>query len=787
MEMNGKSKLTLLATVVVLVTLIGPTFFVMPAQAWTDPAGWYKTVPGVLAVDYYKLYPFKIDKSLKLGFSQFGELINSLDNVGLEYRDVDPFAPTAGIAVPAAIPKKNWVNGWLCNISYTTIEGVKRNVWASATHADMVDFGGPWLRVDFAGDKHDTYIWEDPKDPGYEIGNYAAGPKYGGRKTNGTAVTEPMKVLYEGPRRFVALLNTTIYDHPLYVTDDPTMDVPLVNILFTIIFNKDKKSVVILKDIKSIAPKLTVLGKMNVQFSDRGEVDLGTEALGFPSYAHFYVAGGVPAEGQPTAYNSTWVGTVKTATPSIKTKHGPEPKAIGTYDVAQVINFATKNVFFAAFWPSLSDWDIFGGSLWWRSLTAADPHHVDIPTPPGEPHPTPFYIGEWDFELTDTLGVETHFRGVTVYGVTDRYDGDDAQRIHGVLNKIDSEVMYQLKEIFNPWDLVSAVKKGTSRWVQFFSGTVVTKEFKLASVPLYTGGDVLTKWPLYSVFADRVLVGGVLQTPEGVKALYGITETTYKYTINATGWIKFITAPPTGIYNIKVLYSTTGGRYEWIIVGNHSRAIDSIGAAMVSAAFKGKGIEIGLGGLDVQDAAWGPRVPYVLSNMGHKGTGHHPAIGYYDSIGRLFLKDDWCRIWPIASSNIIAVGGPRANIASEYFNEFTDAFMYSALGDGILALPCWKKNFYPGAGYAIISTYKDLNGTVGLVIWGWTGEDTYYAAKWFREVGIGQLGGFASGVTTIILEIRYVPHPPRVIAVKECLGTISETLVGVKGGIHPDP
>jgi len=279
-----------------------------------------------------------------------------------------------------------------------------------------------------------------------------------------------------------------------------------------------------------------------------------------------------------------------------------------------------------------------------------------------------------------------------------------------------------------------------------------------------------------------------LDVDYNITVFYNATSQNYTITtnfnINGKGGIGLFGTK--GTWTDQLYVEHIPGRYEWITVGNHSRAIDSAGAAMVSAAFKNKQIEIGLSGLDVQDIAWGANVPYLLSNMTYRGTGRHPAIGYYDSIGRLALKDDWCKTWPIASSNIIALGGPSANIISEYFNEFTDAFIFSTLGSGILPLPCWNKTFYPGAGYAIISTYKDINGTVGLVIWGWTGDDTYYAAKWFHEEGIYQLQEFPSCVTTIILKIDYTTHPPTV-TVKECLGTISETLVHkVKGGIH-DP
>lgn len=114
--MKRKQPINILATITLLTTLLVPIFLIQIAQA-TDPSDWYMTVDGVLDGDYYTLYPYT-DKSLKIGFSKFGEMINSDDNVGLEYDAVDPFAPAAGPVVTPQVPKHMWVQGWLINITY---------------------------------------------------------------------------------------------------------------------------------------------------------------------------------------------------------------------------------------------------------------------------------------------------------------------------------------------------------------------------------------------------------------------------------------------------------------------------------------------------------------------------------------------------------------------------------------------------------------------------------------------------------------------------------------------
>ncbi|MGB9676059.1 MAG: hypothetical protein ACPL0C_02595, partial [Candidatus Bathyarchaeales archaeon] len=128
-----KKILSILLIATISATILTTSLFIKTTEA-TDPSSWYMTVNGVLNTDYYSLYPFKVDKSLKIGFSKFGEMIDSSTNVGLEYRDRDAFAPAAGSGVPSQIAKHKWMSGWLINITYMSVSGI-RNVWAMAQHA----------------------------------------------------------------------------------------------------------------------------------------------------------------------------------------------------------------------------------------------------------------------------------------------------------------------------------------------------------------------------------------------------------------------------------------------------------------------------------------------------------------------------------------------------------------------------------------------------------------------------------------------------------------------------
>jgi hypothetical protein len=246
---------------------------------------------------------------------------------------------------------------------------------------------------------------------------------------------------------------------------------------------------------------------------------------------------------------------------------------------------------------------------------------------------------------------------------------------------------------------------------------------------------------------------------------------------------------------LKIVFKVPSGRWEWGVVGKTAASVDSLGNTMIVAAFKNKLIEFGIGGLDIQDATFGPRIPSLISESVSP-----------DSIGRYYLHDDWCysrtgdvnamdTSWPISSSNIISVGGTAINKVTLYFNDFAEALVGTTVRGshgraGIYAVTCWDKalttyGFYefPAAvtdryGYAIITTYKDKNGTLGLIVHGWSGQDTYYACKWFDEYKF-ELQHINLHVTDLILKIDYkysdgtlrcVPT----LSIIETLGTISE-------------
>jgi hypothetical protein len=354
---------------------------------------------------------------------------------------------------------------------------------------------------------------------------------------------------------------------------------------------------------------------------------------------------------------------------------------------------------------------------------------------------------------------------------------------------IDKEVKYQLAEVYNPWDLSDAVyKKDTSRWWKQFTGTGTT----LSPLPV----DV--EWGQYCNFSERV-------TNKATGALM-VRGTNYSFNA-ATGTISGL---PFATYVVRwssddwyETYDDTKfgtGRYEWFVVGRDAHTVDSLGAGLVTASVKQKNKTIGIGGMDMMGLNYTYEIPYTLYQYGTGNTfsDYFLTPDTSDPGQRLCLQDNWCTYWPVTSSNMLSIGGPLANQLTMYFNDFTDAFYgaewftpYTPWQKKLVALPCWNKteaaNAYinsggeTGVGYATIGTYKDINGTVGLVIYGLDARDTYFATQWLHgdaarnlNPGILQLQDAPCGITSIILKICYTDPEHPTFTIPEVLGTISE-------------
>lgn len=595
-----KSIIAVLAAAIVTLSFLATAIYI-PAKA--SPEGWYMTIPGVLDSDTYYLYPYAA-KSLTIGISKFGEVIDGDTHTGLFYDTTDPFAPY-DLGSP---PENEWIEGWILNTTYVE-SGNYMNLWAMATYSDYKKDG-----LGIGGDWHENVT----------VGSTDLSVR-GGRKTSGGAVSYPLTVLYDGPREFIALSKTTIFETPVH-----SMTNALFNVSITFDFNKVKKALVIFKDIKRI-DKGKDIGDMQVEFGDRGEWDLGTTAAPPLSYAHVF-------RNSTTVYDDNYQPWYNTTTLSLDGTGKPYD---GYYDVVQVIDQGNEYAGFAAFWPkpittyvgstqydasrpfiltstSTITQDYIGNGvttdftanktglsptpypqqnssgIFWKESPMVfldgsymfingstpgrrvyyfdDNDTVKFPQAPAvnqnvrivyktagwnlddmsSSPESPFVIGEWCFTMNSTLQM---FRGVTAYGITDLHDGVDvAPSMLSTLSQadghvIDREVQYQLDEIFNPWDLNQAIEKDTTRWVEY---TWNSTSWTSAHRPVIdsTGGE----WDEYNDFTERVedLNTSTLLHQRDDDPLMGDTS---DYTFSVTDGYATITGL-TASHEYKILYST---------------------------------------------------------------------------------------------------------------------------------------------------------------------------------------------------------------------------------------
>jgi hypothetical protein len=174
------------------------------------------------------------------------------------------------------------------------------------------------------------------------------------------------------------------------------------------------------------------------------------------------------------------------------------------YDLVQVISEDEKWVGWKAFWPVLSDYTPDGWSMWENPLIWVGQTDLisELDLPPTAD--IAFTIGEWDFMLGDP-DYPRQFRGVEVVGITDLHDAEDEHMFEGAQNILDRELLYQVEEIFNPWDLKKAVHKETKTWVEWTddSSSWISNHRPFA----YWDDD---EWGLYNdamgnkVFSERV-------------------------------------------------------------------------------------------------------------------------------------------------------------------------------------------------------------------------------------------------------------------------------------------
>jgi hypothetical protein len=723
-EKRGKRQMKifdkLLATSMILVVVLSafavlsPTFATI-AYVHSD----YASMTGLLASDNYALYPYE-KISLNVGVSQYGELVNPGNgtagtSVGLGYDGIDAFCDPA-------VVQNVWSNGWVMNISYIYSGEVSaRNLWAFAMFSDFITPGGSWINN----------------------ASSVTGAPNGGRKTSGYAVTQPIQVIYDGPRKMILLLNTTIYDPRIVLLPyfPAPKGLPLIRLIIQVVFDKVEKSVVLIKDIKMLDP-LKLISRMQVEFGEREEWDLGT-GYAPTSYAHWF------------QYYDT--SDLKNGELSTEYYQHPFYPYATPYAVCQIITKNLNHVGFVATWPQPMNWyveDITQAGLSNKvkltdlsdyvqknttirdlgpeqTLVLSQPMLVypgdwyseygywspcmprvwlngvellgDFEPPSGSPPysgwapdttkdftfewsysnyglgllcaqgeivfhislnkgdviyvqykrdhqkddmtnepATPYVMYEWVFDLDHKMPQlpSDQFRCVSVYGVVNTHDADDAKIPGGKhSNVIDREVDYQLNEVFNPLDLRQALGgwsggyydvvpnefsagttdyaggktnpgKWTDRWVEFYQADGVSTIYDLRERPVWgyftwngEGGGTYSyepawkySWDSYCLPSEKVLVNGKLQIPDRAASAYGLTTGDYELEFNTSCTETLVKGPITSwaetVFSLRYDRIYPGSDGLWIENLNNGKTVRYISTSEYSMDYQNGTVDV---------------------------------------------------------------------------------------------------------------------------------------------------------------------------------------------------
>jgi hypothetical protein len=583
-----KSMIAMLTAAIMILSTMVP---LLSVNSWTsinhDPTSWYTSVNGLLSSDYYTLYPYSTSSNLNIGLSKYGEMIDPYAHTGLRYgtssSSIDPFA--------SDVAEYLWNEGWVINITYSR-SGYYKNLWAFALYSDTLP--SPGNASDIGKDWQNALV--------------ATGAPYGGRKyggydayTNtsiGYAYTENLTILYNGPRTYIAFSNTTIGENKY---------TPIISVYLTFIFDRVNKYVTVIKDIKLLYTQKD-LGPLQVEFSNRGEWDLGTGSAPL-SYAHIF-------ENQSTSY---------------ATGYQPYYGSNATYDVAQIISTQSgvNLVGFEAFWPQpiskyVEDFYLTNAKQrdttmeTWKAvfhvtnttqtvfnLTSPNPLPISYPVGDGvwKNDPMVFVNGrlrpedytkasgwKWDgkskvtFNSTqapvngdyvwivykrhvvqDDMSTTNHLGTPWLSGEWD-FDMSNANdstmqfrgvSVLGIVGKhdasdvgtpaIDREVKYQLAMVFNPMDIQHAVEEQSNRWVEYSNVPINSTTFTTSIYNIPVKVVLASQWDQYNITSERVedlTNGTVLNRYKGQ----------YGFVANSNGTATFTSLTKTHAY--KFLYST---------------------------------------------------------------------------------------------------------------------------------------------------------------------------------------------------------------------------------------
>jgi len=340
---------------------------------------------GVLSTDSYVRYPYAA-KNLEIGFSRYGELVTPQNGSytenglktgrGLAYDGLEAFA------CPDGQGKYYPLEGWLLQYNFTNL--LTKKVESGLAYA---------LYSDLEAQSPET-----------------------GRTEN--LLAEPIRLIYDGPRSYVA--QATV--HILHGHDS------VIDLKQTIVFNKVLKHVIVLMDVE-FTESPDYAESAHIRMSRRVAFRLAHSLTSEQGYADSVYADFRPGVETPYRYPD-W----------------PGHNATGYYDLSLVyvttqLTGGPEYTGFAAYWPNVTSGSLYGWDEWNQVVN-------DHPSASSEPKPA-LLVAQWD----TVVPPKSSKRFVAVYGIVDGAPQENR------------ELELQLGVVFNPWDLHNATKSDlTYQW-----------------------------------------------------------------------------------------------------------------------------------------------------------------------------------------------------------------------------------------------------------------------------------------------------------------------------------
>lgn len=684
---------------------------------------------------------FNANKSLRIALDEYGELCTP-QLAGIAYgSDSNEWTNTESWSSPLINPKY-YIQGWVFYLNYTR-QGLMRALEGYALYSDLSTTEGA----------RKVYSW---------WGQYLPNSTSAVLTGNGTLIPHGVEILYDSARLGIARSAITIHDG--------FFDEDVAEVFVTVVFNKDTKYAIIYKDVKILLDSKVLDFISDFSFGERYELDI---ARGInPSNAAF-------SEYFPNNLTSVYQHPL-TGTNNV--------------DIVQAYNPGRNYEFFAAYWPNTTEHTVYAPLIpdlpdGFTRILDVGSHTEDVPHPPngpGEPS-TPWIIAQWRYtsqnypKLLNWLAKSAYkqIRFVEVAGMTDVNSDPhpvmdlDETSGHNSTNQIDTEVLYMLNQVFKPEDLNSLHPTATNgqnpfMWTGLGQSAATTDSGGAGMVGGNGFGSYATSLTLFdrndTMFPWTGGIGMKGSLPFGLNSFGGNYYESFSNSGKGTG-------------TDTTTYKRTG--LNGFVPGTDEEQETGVIAPPQPIA----------GGMDNDSDAWYPSkdplteawmAPFSSTNMtGYDNVYYHP-------------------------NGILSIGGPKANGLTRYFNDFNFAIAregtsaYALVNGGTVTgaaptsdptfgtfdyfpVSTWNVNttaFNYGAGYAIISLARDINGTRGLSVYGWDGRDTFWATAWASQFILGNATStwLPSGTVALILKMTYTgPNlEPSAFTVVKALGTITE-------------